>query len=411
MYVVLKNLLFLAGALLNSLIVRYCRLPLPLSLITSMHGTRKLNFGAGPAALPVTVLSQFSKDLIDFKGSGVGVGEISHRTALFEEDILGEANAMVLKLSGYEKEGWRVLWMTGGGTGQFAAVPMNFWGNEGVGVYLVTGTWSEKAAEEAKKILGPERVKVIDMRVEIENVRGLNTGDIDIDTSSRVMYVYYCDNETVDGIELPHSNYFQSKLNHLDTVFIADTSSNFMSRPFPDPRGPTGIIFAGVQKNLGAAGVTIVMVKESLLGTLMPARFCPSVLDYKVTAKNNSLLNTPPVISIHLCGLVLKDLIRRFNGDLGRIDEFSKLKSQALYEAIERSGKFYSPIAKEFRSRMNVIFKPVNGDESVEKEFLKRAEAGGMIQLKGHRSVGGLRASLYNAVEMDAVHELIKLIF
>ena len=370
-----------------------------------MHSTRKLNFGAGPAALPVTVLSEFSKDLIDFKGSGVGVGEISHRTALFEEEILGEANAMVLKLSGYEKEGWRVLWMTGGGTGQFAAVPMNFWGNEGVAVYLVTGTWSEKAAEEAKKILGPERVKVIDMR---RDIGGLSSNDISID--SRVMYVYYCDNETVDGIELPHSNYFQSKLNHLDTVFIADTSSNFMSRPFPDPRGRTGIIFAGVQKNLGAAGVTIVMVKETLLGTLVPARFCPSVLDYKVTAKNNSLLNTPPVISIHLCGLVLKDLMKRFNGDLAKIDEFSRLKSQTLYEAIERSGKFYSPIAKEFRSRMNVIFKAVDGDEGVEKEFLKRAEAGGMIQLKGHRSVGGLRASLYNAVEMDAVHELIKLL-
>ena len=139
---------------------------------TVTNNGRKLNFGAGPAALPVSVLTQFSADLIDFRGSGVGVGEISHRTELFESEILGEANRMVLQMGGYGAD-WRVLWMTGGGTGQFAAVPLNFYGNEGVAVYLVTGTWSEKAAEEAKKILGAERVRVIDLRVERDGMKGL----------------------------------------------------------------------------------------------------------------------------------------------------------------------------------------------------------------------------------------------
>ena len=182
-----------------------------------------------------------------------------------------------------------------------------------------------------------------------------------------------------------------------------------MSRPFPSPRGPTGIIFAGVQKNLGAAGVTIVLVKESTVNAMRPAGFCPSVLDYRVTAKNNSLLNTPPVLSIHLCNLVLRDLLAKFDGDLNRIDEFSRKKSGALYDAIESSSQFHCPISKEFRSRMNVIFKGTDDGQN-EREFLVRAESAGMIQLKGHRSVGGLRASLYNAVEMEAVLELIKLL-
>ena len=378
------------------------------------HSTekRKLNFGAGPATLPLSVLSQFSQDLIDFKGSGVGIGEISHRTELFETEVLGEANERVLKLGAYEGKGWRVLWMTGGGTGQFAAIPLNFWGAEGVAVYLVTGTWSEKAAEEARRILGPERVKVIDLRVELFesnlNVKGLCEVSEDL-SGWRVLYVYYCDNETVDGIELPHSNYFQDALKcPPGTVFIADMSSNFMSRPLPHSNGPTGIIFAGVQKNLGASGVTVVLVKEALLETMHPARFCPSILDYRVTAKNNSLLNTPPVLSIHLCNLVLRDLCARFGGDLERIDAFSRSKSGALYDAVESSSLFYCPVASPFRSRMNVIFKAMASEK--ESEFLGKAESRGMIQLKGHRSVGGLRASLYNAVDMDSVQQLIALI-
>lgn len=373
---------------------------------------RKLNFGAGPASLPLSVLSRFSGDLIDFNGSGVGVGEISHRTDLFEEQILGEANRMILQLSGYSAADWRVLWMTGGGTGQFAAVPMNFYGNEGVAVYLVTGTWSEKAAEEAKRILGAERVKVIDLRIKAGADHALSSLLISDDglviADPVVMYVYYCDNETVDGIELPHGDYFQDRLGRGDFLFIADSSSNFMSRPLPRSCGPTGLIFAGVQKNLGAAGVTAVLVKDATLKAMQPAPFCPSILDYKVTAKHNSLLNTPPVLSIHLCQLVLRDLMGKFAGDLQQIDAFSRKKSEALYAAVEESGSFYCPIDRPFRSRMNVIFKGRVGGK--EAEFLRMAEERGMIQLKGHRSVGGLRASLYNAVEMEAVSELISLI-
>lgn len=376
---------------------------------------RKLNFGAGPAKLPLSVLEQFSRDMINFNGSGIGVGELSHRTPLFERDILEEANRNLSELTGFNRKDWSILWMTGGGTGQFAAVPMNFaagTNEEGTAIYLVTGTWSEKAAEEAKRILGGNRVKVIDLRMEIDGIKGLRPiKDFKEEGAfcGSISYVYYCDNETVDGIELPDADYFQNQLSDFNVPFVVDMSSNFLSRPMSKSER-TGIIFAGVQKNLGAAGVTVVLIRNDLLqsGKIKAAAYCPSVFDYRLTAKNNSLLNTPPVLAIHICNLVLKDLLERF-GKLEELDSFSRQKCKMIYEAIERSdGEFYCPISREFRSRMNVIFKGKRAE--TENEFLLEAERAGMIQLKGHRSVGGLRASLYNAVTFNECESLANLI-
>jgi phosphoserine aminotransferase len=241
---------------------------------------RKLNFGAGPATLPEHVLGQFCNDLIDFEESGVGIGELSHRTELFEKGVLEAANSNLAKLTGYGSEEWQVLWMTGGGTGQFAAVPMNFDFSHGfIAVYLVTGCWSEKAAEEAKKLVGAERVAVIDLRVKRGNMSSLREPEEWIEEikeiKEEINYVYYCDNETVDGIEIPEADYFQDllidKINS-SAVFVADTSSNFLSRELPKSEGRTGLVFAGVQKNLGAAGVTVVLIKKSVLATKIKAR-------------------------------------------------------------------------------------------------------------------------------------------
>lgn len=236
---------------------------------------RKVNFGAGPAALPESVLRAFADDLIDFEGSGVGIGELSHRTELFEGGVLSVANCNLLKLAGYQPDDWQVLWMTGGGTGQFAAVPLNFdFSNGQKAVYLVTGTWSEKAAEEAKKIIGAECITVIDLRKIVnagELLSGLRDPEewISKEQFGNVNYVYYCDNETVDGLELPDANYFETLLSGVldgsETVFVVDASSNFMSRPLPRAEGRTAVIFAGVQKNLGAAGVTAVLIKKETL--------------------------------------------------------------------------------------------------------------------------------------------------
>lgn len=236
---------------------------------------RKLNFGAGPATLPENVLNQLANDLIDFEGSGVGIGELSHRTEIFEKGVLEVANANLAKLTGYGVEEWQVLWMTGGGTGQFAAVPMNFDFKGGAckAVYLVTGCWSEKAAEEAKKLVGPEAVAVIDLRVKKGNLSSLRDSKEWIKEiegiKEEINYVYYCDNETVDGIELPEPNYFHDLLTVEiiggSSVFVVDASSNFLSRELPRENGRTGLVFAGVQKNLGAAGVTVVLIKKSIL--------------------------------------------------------------------------------------------------------------------------------------------------
>lgn len=254
---------------------------------------RVINFGAGPAALPLSVLERFSSDLIDFEGLGVGVGELSHRQEAFESSILARATESLLSLAEFRPDEWQVLWMTGGGFGQFSAIPLNLAGRKsgGLVVYLITGIWSEKAAGEAARLIGANRTISIDLRgwdgegrrclrdpeewineLESKLFNSSTNSDNNSDNSDNVSYYYYCDNETVDGLELPSSNYFQDLLLLLELssppIFVVDSSSNFMSRPLADPAGRTALIFAGVQKNLGAAGVTAVLIKRKLLREL-----------------------------------------------------------------------------------------------------------------------------------------------
>lgn len=253
-----------------------------------------INFGAFPSQIKTTVIEQFSLDLLNFKESpGVGIAELSIHTEAFKHGILGKANEAVYELSGYSKEDWAVLWMSGGTTSQFAAVPLNFKAGKGKAVYLVTGYWSEKAAEDAKKILGEQAVIIVDLRenfsytdsktktsnyqpkVTLKSPKDWIDKVLEVDVIS---YIYYCENETIDGIELPHPNYFQdilesrlSKKNTQNTQslpsipFVGDLSSNFFTRELPDSEGSTGLLIAGVQGNLGAAGVTLVLIKRKLL--------------------------------------------------------------------------------------------------------------------------------------------------
>lgn len=247
-----------------------------------------INFGAGPAALPEIVLHQFTRDLINFSDSpGLGIAELSHRTEAFERGILEKASRAVYELSGYAKEDWTVLWMTGGGTGQFAGVPLNFGNGKGKkAVYLITGIWSLKAGEEAKKILGEHEVVIVDLRQNKSQEKTQNSFTLKqpeewidevIKIQDEISYIYYCDNETIEGIELPHPNYFQNLLeprfndktktssSSSPVMFVGDMSSNFFSRKLPDSTGGTGLLFGGVQKNLGAAGVTLVLIKNKIL--------------------------------------------------------------------------------------------------------------------------------------------------
>lgn len=376
------------------------------------HMARCFNFGAGPATLPLPVLEAFSKDVIEFEGTGMGVGEISHRGEAFEKRILGAAEKKIAKLTGYSiPDEWQVLWMTGGGTGQFAAVPLNYLGEDQQAVYLITGTWSDKAAGEAERLVGRERV----IRIDLRRQEGVMITLVDETKLKQLLsqyrpdncaYIYACDNETVDGIELPEPDWITSATPPGIPV-ILDCSSNFLSRPLPSPSTGISLIFAGVQKNLGGAGVTIVLKKRSF--TAQSGRAVPSVLDYNLTAKNNSLLNTPPVMAIHLCSLMLDWLLAEFPHGLPSLDEASKQKASTLYATISGSnGLFTCQINPRYRSRMNVVFH--GRDEGVEEAFLKAAGEKGMVQLKGHRSVGGLRASLYNAVGLNQVQQLCRLI-
>ncbi len=379
---------------------------------------RLINFGAGPAAVPFCVLEQFCRDLMNFESTGVGVAELSHRGEAFEKGILGKAKERFFQLCGYDEGQWSLLWMTGGGTGQFSAIPMNYLPEtresdcKAKAIYLISGTWSEKAAGEAE-LLRPGCVLKIDLRC--RNGKGeislLSQAEISEkiaefrQNNSIIAYLYACDNETVDGLEFPSSDWITECSQGIP--IILDCSSNFLSRPLPRADSSIELIFAGVQKNLGGAGVTAVLKRKSTSFSHSHSRI-PAVMDYVVMEKHDSLLNTPPVMNIHLCSLMLEWLLNKFPGGLSEIDEFSKRKAKALYDCLSTSRAFYCDIDLHFQSRMNVVF---HGKEATqEKELLKRTEAAGMIQLKGHRSVGGLRASLYNSIEESSVSKLIQLI-
>lgn len=344
---------------------------------------RKINFGAGPAKIPEEVLLKACDETISFRGTGIGILEISHRSKEFAE-LLQETKQLLRELMSVPDE-FEILFMQGGGTGQFAAVPMNLKSDHEFADYMVTGAWSNKAAEEGSKYIRVK--KVFTPSKPYVTIPDESQWDHDKDAA----FLYYCANETVHGIEFPSA----PKSAH-GVPLVADISSNFLSRPFDFSNH--GVVFGGTQKNLGTAGVTIVMVRKDLIGKHQPTT--PAILCYKEMSDNNSLYNTPTVFGVYITNLVLKWI--RDKGGVEAISEMNKNKAGMLYDIIDNSNSFYKcAVDRKYRSNMNVCFRIKDSDEQLEAEFLKGATDRGMLSLKGHRSVGGIRASLYNAVTLE----------
>ncbi|CAG9795220.1 unnamed protein product [Diatraea saccharalis] len=347
------------------------------------------NFGAGPAKLPEEVYEIIRNELTDYEGTGISLLETSHRSQTYMK-LNTEVQEVVRRLLNVPAN-YKVLFLPAGGQGEFAAVPLNLMSRTGTADYVVTGAWSEKAAKEAKKY-GKVNL-VVPPTNRYTGVPDQSTWNLDPNAS----YVHICTNETIHGVE------FNFIPDTKGVPLVADMSSNFMSRKVDVSK--FGVIYGGAQKNIGTSGVALVIVREDLLNQAMP--ICPSILDWTQTAKNDSILNTPPMFAIYIMGRVLQWIERK--GGLDAMAEAAEKKSSLIYNIIEGSnGFYYAPVAKNSRSRMNIPFRigSSGGNETLEKEFLKGAEAMGLIQLKGHRSVGGIRASTYNAVTLEEVQKL-----
>jgi phosphoserine aminotransferase len=346
------------------------------------------NFSAGPAVLPVSVLQKVQADLLDHAGTGMSVMEMSHRSAAFEA-IIGDAEADLRALAGVSED-YAVLFVQGGATTQFAMVPMNIRAAGASADYVLTGHWSKAALKEAEK-LGPSRVAGSSEATKFDRIPA--AAELQLDPQAA--YLHYTSNNTIYGTEWKGEPAAPTGV-----PLVCDASSDILSGPIDVAKH--GLIYGGAQKNLGPAGVTIVVVRRDLLARV-PANL-PSMLDYRLLAENKSLYNTPPTFAIYVVGLVLKWL--RASGGLAETARRNHEKAALLYRAIDESGGFYRGHAQlESRSLMNVTFRLPS--EDLEKAFVKESTTAGLDGLKGHRSVGGLRASLYNALPREAIEALV----
>jgi phosphoserine aminotransferase len=337
--------------------------------------------------MPVEVLEKAKWELVNWHEAGMSVMEMSHRGKEFVA-IASEAEADLRKLAGIPSN-YKVLFLQGGATMHFSAVPMNLLRGKKKADYVNTGEWSKKAIAEAKKFCEP----VVIASSEDRNFTYVPK-QATWKRSKDAAYVHICSNETIGGVE------FQKAPDTGDVPLVADMSSHILSRPLEVSK--YGLIYAGAQKNIGPAGLVIVIVREDLLGQALPGT--PNVLDYKLMADADSMLNTPPTFSVYLAGLTFKWLLDR--GGLAGIEKVNVRKAKLLYDYIDSQDFYANPIAKEDRSRMNVPFRL--RDDALDKEFLREAEARGLSQLKGHRSVGGMRASIYNAMPVEGVEALLE---
>jgi phosphoserine aminotransferase len=346
---------------------------------------RIYNFSAGPAVLPREVLEQASDELMNWNGCGMSVMEMSHRGKEFTS-ILDTAEAdlrILLKIPA----DYKVLFLQGGATLQFAQVPMNMLAG-GSADYIVTGDWSRKAVKEAQRFGTVRQV----VSTEADGFTSFPAwSGLDLDPNAA--YLHLCTNETIRGVEV-----FDFGDLPQDVPLVADMSSHILSRPMDVSR--FGLIYAGAQKNVGPAGVCLVIVREDLLGRASPNT--PTLLDYAVQAENHSMLNTPPTFAIYMAGLVFKWLIRQ--GGLAAMERVNVEKARILYELIDRGGFYHNPVQPAFRSRMNVPF--TLRDPKLDASFLAQARQHGLLQIKGHKSVGGMRASIYNAMPLEGVQAL-----
>jgi len=345
--------------------------------------SRIFNFSAGPAMLPAEVLARAGDEMLDWRGSGMSVMEMSHRGPEFMS-IAAEAEADLRSLLAVPA-GYKVLFLQGGATLQFAQVPMNLLRGKGKADYVVTGEWSKKAVKEAKNYCD------VAIAASSED-RNFTYAPKNLSVRKDAAYLHYCSNETIGGVEY-HS------IPKAEIPLVADASSHFLSRP-PEV-SKFGLIYAGAQKNAGPAGLTIVLVREDLIG--QAAKGTPTVMDYKLQADADSMLNTPATYSMYVAGLVFKWLKQL--GGLAEIEKRNVAKAKALYDYLDSSAFFRNPVAKEDRSRMNIPF--TLKDKSLDEAFLKGAAERGLTQLKGHRSVGGMRASIYNAMSLEGVQALV----
>ncbi|GAC1634235.1 MAG: 3-phosphoserine/phosphohydroxythreonine transaminase [Nevskia sp.] len=347
--------------------------------------TRVFNFSAGPAILPLPVLEQVRSELLDWGGSGMSVMEMSHRDKYFMS-IAETAEKDLREVLGVPAN-YKVLFMQGGATAQFAAVPMNLLAGKPSADYIVNGAWGQKAAKECKKY---GKANIAAQPEKFNHVPARATWKLDPDAA----YVHYTPNETIEGVE------FMDVPEVGKVPLVADYSSTFLSRPLDVSK--FGLIYAGAQKNAGPAGITFVIVREDLLGHCLPV--APSIFDYKTVAENDSMLNTPSCFSWYVSGLVFKWL--RSEGGLAEIGRRNERKAKLLYDCIDATPFYSNPVAKADRSWMNVVF--TLADANLDAEFIKGAAAAGMPGLKGHRAVGGMRASMYNAMPEAGVAALVE---
>eukprot|EP01123_Difflugia_compressa_P012751 TRINITY_DN558_c0_g1_i1.p1 TRINITY_DN558_c0_g1~~TRINITY_DN558_c0_g1_i1.p1 ORF type:complete len:388 (-),score=72.20 TRINITY_DN558_c0_g1_i1:80-1243(-) len=353
---------------------------------------RIANFGAGPAQIPTEVIQQAQRDLLNISYSGMSIMEVSHRGKVFEK-ILKEAEDDLRTILSIPPN-YKIYFSQGGGTGQFAAVPLNLLGRHSSSSppdYLVSGRWSQLAFEESKLYTNPNQASDVG-KDGLINIPKKETWKLNPDAS----YLYYCDNETIHGCEYP-----EVPVAPPGVPLVADMSSNFLTRVVDVSK--FGVIFAGAQKNSGTSGLTIVIIREDLLNLPKPHPV-PTILNWKKNVDQNSCLNTPPTMSIYIAGLVFKWILKE--GGLKEMEKRTQIKADLIYKEIDQSNGFYIPlVGKESRSRVNVVLK-IN-PESLQDKFVKDAETKGLYGLAGHRSVGGIRISLYNAITIQQTEELV----
>ncbi len=352
-----------------------------------MKYDRVYNFSAGPAMMPEPVLEEIAAEVLNYRGSGMSVMEMSHRSKVFQ-DILAQAEADLRELM-HIPENYKVLFVQGGGTVQFAMVPMNLMKN-GVACYVETGAWSKKAIAEAKRY---GEVKIVASSADKNFSYIPDCSDLDIPDNAD--YVYICENETIHGTTWHHLPDTKGK------ILVADQSSMFLSRPCDVSK--YGLIWAGVQKNVGPAGMAIVIIREDLIREDVP-EFVPTYLRYKTHADADSLYNTPNCWAIYCCGKVFKYLLD--NGGLEAMAQRNAEKAAILYDFLDQSKFFTGAVRKEDRSYMNVPF--VSPSKEQDAEVVAATKAAGFDNLKGHKSVGGLRASIYNAMPKEGVEALVE---
>lgn len=349
--------------------------------------SRVYNFSAGPAMLPEEVLKEAADEMLDYRGCGMSVMEMSHRSKEFD-DIIKEAEADLRDLMQIP-DNYKVLFLQGGASQQFAAIPMNLMKNRKAG-YIVTGQWAKKAFAEAK-IYG----EAIELASSADKTFSYIPDCSDLDIPEDLDYVYICENNTIYGTK------FKTLPNTKGHTLVADVSSCFLSEPVDVSK--YGLIYGGVQKNIGPAGVVIVIIREDLItDDVLPGT--PTMLKYKTQADADSLYNTPPCYGIYICGKVFK-WIKKMGG-LRAMKEHNEKKAKILYDFLDQSKLFKGTVRKEDRSLMNVPF--VTGDKDLDAKFVSEAKAAGFVNLKGHRTVGGMRASIYNAMPIEGVEKLVE---